>query len=181
MHPAHQTNKVGIVPYTISPNGEWRFLVHLPIAKNPAEQDEMMWGVVRGTVRDVDGQDLRTLESLRATPPERIEPPEQTACAEAEEECGLSKDHFGPETTADHGLIDYQSLSKPPYPIRFYSIHLPNADLATLKAAATDAADLALATLPQLQDWAASGQFKPGYLPILAQIEADLPAASPSS
>ncbi len=178
MHPAHLTNKVGLVPYAFDASGERLFLIHLPIAKNPSEQDEMIWGLVRGTVRDVADNDLRSLDALRATPPEQIEAAKATAIAEAEEECGLTKEYFDFETIRDHGLLNYHSLTKPPYPIQFFSAALPSIDIALLKARATDAANLAFHPLPNLRVMAESGQFKPGYIAILEQIDADLSTSS---
>lgn len=174
MHPAHLTNKVGLVPYGTNSAGERVFLIHLPKAKNPAEQGSMMWGLVRGTVRDVQGRDLRSLEALRATPPERIEPAAQTALHEAEEECGLTPVLFDRITLRDHGLMDYHSLKKPPYPIHFFSVQVNPKALETLKANATDAADLAFKTLQEAKAMTKNNHFKPGYLAILAQINDDL-------
>ena len=175
MQPAHRTNKVGLLPYGTDRAGERVFLLHLPKAKNPDHQADLMWGLVRGTVRDLQGNDLRSLEALRATPPDQIEPPLSTVMQEAAEECGLLKGCYDTETMKDHGLLDYHSLNKPPYPIHFFSVPINPDDLETLKSRASDAEDLAFKSLAEIEKMAKEWLFKPGYVAIVRAIGEQIP------
>ena len=144
-------NKVCLVPY-VRRGDELHFLIHLPKAKNPAEQDQMMWGLVRGTVELTDRSAW------------------YTAQREGAEEAGLSPEDVKQDSKCDHGIMDYASLNKPPYPLHVFSVELARDELTAFKANATDATDLALHSLKEIQAMAEAAQFKPGYLPILQQL-----------
>lgn len=173
MHPSHITNKVCLAPYCWHKDS-LLFLIHLPKAKNPDEQNRMQWGLVRGTVRDVQGSDLKAMEALRALPPQQIEDHWQTALAEGWEEAGITEADLRIDTKRDHGHMDYASLTKPPYPLHIFSVETDEALLTTFRARMRDAAGLQFATMEEALVMMQEKQFKPGYIPILRAIETAL-------
>ena len=171
MHPKHETNKVGIIPYIFRAKTPY-FLIHLPVAKIAEEQHLMTWGIPRGTVRDIHGNDIRQIEQLRATHADHIEDHWQTALHEIEEECGILPEDMVLDSVKNHGLMDYGSQRLSPYPLQIFSVMLRHDDLDTLIDRASDATALAFASLNEIRANAESGSFKPGYLPII-QVIAD--------
>lgn len=176
IHPSHRSNKVGLVAYDRRADGSLVFLLHLPKAKNPEEQADMQWGLIRGTVRTLDGEDLRSLEALRATSPEQIESPEASILHEAYEEAGILPSDIAPNSLIDHGFLAYGSKVKHPYEIHFFSARINAAQLARYRAAATDATDLCFKSLDEIEEMARLEQFKRGYSAILQSITPRLPA-----
>lgn len=151
MNIKHHTNKVGIVPY-IWRDGACYFLIHLPKAKNASEQNQMIWGLARGTVESGDDS------------------PECTALREAEEELGLRQENIEQNSLRAHGVHLYDSSRKAAYPITWFSAAAKNISLETLRAQATDTYDIAWKSYGEIEHLATQGQFKPGYLPILQTI-----------
>lgn len=167
----HRTNKIGILPYYWH-DGTLYVLIHLPKAKNPAEQEAMIWGLARGTARDADNQDIREPDALSSVPPEQIQDHWETARHEAWEELGIAASDI--LSHQDHGLLDYASPSKGNYAIHFFSAELPPGRLEACKRCAQDAADLQWKTLNEIETMAEAGEFKRGYVPIIRQIAGEL-------
>lgn len=152
-------SKVGILPYRRIAGDELEFLIHLPKAKNPHEQNQLIWGLARGTVELSD-------DSLQAA-----------ALREAGEELGLDDTTLIMDSLVSHGTLTYHSQSKPPYPIVWFSVETAKAELETLRARAPDAHDIAWKTRAAIEEMAATRQFKPGYLSILDQLASALRAS----
>lgn len=168
------THKVGILPYRAGAEG-LEFLIHLPRAKNPQEQDSMRWGLARGTVQHVGGEDLRSMRDINATAPEAIEDHEATALREMQEELGLQPGDLVENSLQSHGLLEYTSQEKGTYPIHFFTVQVrQGVSAASLKAKAEDAQDLAWCCLETIKEWADHGQFKASYIPVIEQIDAQI-------
>ena len=188
-HP-HSTNKVGVIPYRWSsartesgdhPLASIEFLVHLPKPKNEGREAHVKWGVARGTVR-MKGteQDIRDAASLAQHDADAIEDHWLTAVNEMGEELGLLPENLKGGTIQDLGLIRYDSQTKPPYDIHFFTAEVGSVPLDTLKERATHSQDVAWMNLDTIRSMAARGgpnrnaQFRPGYVPILEQVAAGL-------
>ena len=174
-----KTNKVGLLPYHRGMHDiEW--LVHLPKPKAPGEEAHMKWGIARGTIRYKDDHgnliDVRDMDMLHEIPHGKLENPWKTALNEAEEELGVVCADLDLTTTHDHGLVEYISENKPPYPIHFYSVHTKASfTLDKAKECAIDTQDIAFKTLDELREMAVhdgppNTQFKTGYISIIEEI-----------
>ncbi len=185
MHIKHQTNKVGVVPYRVMHERE--FLVHLPKPKRAGEEQQMQWGLARGTVmaKTASGEyaDISDRAGLEAIPLDQIEDHEWTAQKEAFEELGIEPPMLQASRMQDHGLILYASQNALPYPIHFYSFHIEqDVSLDALNQNAQDAQQVAWKSLDELHYMAHESrlslpnqQFKPAYIAVLEEIVRQLP------
>jgi len=192
-HSPHRSNKVGVLPWRVSVAEDglrtMHYLIHQPL---PIRGDSaaLPWGVARGTVQrdektgDAASDDIREAAEMARLAPEAIEDPLATVRREAREELGIDEAEIRLPTLHDHGLMNYasQTPGRGRYPIHLFSFQPQPVPLDTLRARArAHSADVAWQDLTGLHAMAAEGTFKPGYLPIVAAVEAMLLRASEAS
>ncbi|MCI5049538.1 MAG: hypothetical protein MRY32_04325 [Rickettsiales bacterium] len=178
-----KTNKIGIVPYHSVGSGR-AYLVHLPKPKNEGEEAQMKWGVARGTLRyrgdDGQWQDIKYVDMLDDIPRHKIEEHWHTALHEAQEELGVTRQDLDLSSVEDHGMMDYASETKVPYPIHWFSVKTKASFTSQVaKERAIDSLDIGFKTLDEIEamvqsDSVPNAQFKAGYLPILKAIDQKL-------
>lgn len=187
----HQTNKVGVIPYryarTRGGEDTIEYLVYLPQPKITGEEDQMQWGLARGTVREIQAngslKDIRDGLVLKSVGLDRIEDHWKTARTEAWEELGIPSDQILQRSVKDHGLVNYFSQDKGRYPIHFYSFEVSShLSLDDMNGQAQDAQKVAWKSLDELREMASKNpygppneHFKAAYLDVLEQVERDLP------
>lgn len=189
-HSPHRTNKVGVLPWRVAAAEDGRrtvhYLIHQPL---PIRGDSapLPWGVARGTVQravktgDAARDDVREIDALAAA---AVEDPWQTAQREAQEELGIAPAEIIAASRCDHGLHDYvsQTAGRGSYPIRIFSFRIAALEAARLgRRAQAHSAAVGWRSLAEMRAMAAEGTFKPGYLPIVAAVEAALPRVSEAS
>jgi 8-oxo-dGTP pyrophosphatase MutT (NUDIX family) len=120
-----------------------------------------------------DARDMATAEAHR----DALEPFSRALAREVEEEAGVTQDMLARATLREVGARDFQSRTKGVYSIHWFVVTLANDDAATLTdCLPVDALSVRWATLEEIHELAARGEFSAGYLPI---IEEALGLASP--
>ncbi len=158
-------------------NDEPYFLLQLPAPKRNA-QDEMLWGIARGTVADNSGQDIRDVTHLEHMPESDIEDHRLTARREASEELGLSSSLLTSDALQDSGLQEYTNADGLTYPLHIFTIEVPfkPARQYAEQAKPEDTQALQWASLQQIGELVAENQMKAGYLPIAESVHQQLTA-----
>lgn len=167
--------KVGLLAYADTDQAR-RFLIHQPLARrNLQDQPSMPFGLIRGSIQTLAGEDIRSLEALQALPANALENPLATLHREMVEEAGLQPDDLA--QLIDHGVIDYHSERRPPYPIHFFSARIDGTQLLHYRSRARDCHTLALKPYEELAAMAMDtpARFKPAYLNVINILIKQLP------
>jgi 8-oxo-dGTP pyrophosphatase MutT (NUDIX family) len=168
-------HKIAFIAYDDSdPERGKRFLIQLPAPKRGDAPETMQWGIVRGTARSNNGQDVASLEALLALPEAMREPPQRTALNEAAEEAGIQESDILDGQMKDCGLHDYDSPNRAPYPIHCFAARVDAAQLPAFQARCLkrDTQALAFKTLSEMAEMAKNKDFKEGYVGLLHKINA---------
>lgn len=164
----HLINKVGLVPFCDDPNtGDRVYLLHKPKPKhNP--QDDIPFGLCRGTRRYVEGDaliDARDVGMLSEAQIKALEPYAHTAIQEAEEELGLLG--LTKERLIELGPITYPSPNKTPYLIFWFATRIKDPQSI---AKALDAEATLWTRLQEAYAYSEAGRFKKGYIEVLERV-----------
>lgn len=144
-------------------------LILQPIPKRAGEVPSFV--LPRGTrqYRDASGawhdaRDAATGEMFR----DSLEPFTRGLAREVEEEAGVTVEMLARAQVTPLGPLAFQSRSKGVYPIYWFIVALAESDAATLTdTLPIDALSVRWATLAELREMAARGEFSAGYVPVI--------------
>lgn len=170
------THKVGVV-VLCETGGVWRTLLVRPKPKHPGDQAPFV--LPRGTRQYHDPStdtwlDARTREDAAAHATKEWEPFEEAARRELEEEAGIPLSLIDERRLTPMGERIYCSPNKhDPYPIYWFRLELKGEDMKKLKKP-KDAEKVDWFTLKQMEEAAARGQARPGYVAIVKEAMMEL-------
>lgn len=163
--------KVGVVLFEGS-GPEARTLIIRPHPKNTGETPVLVLPRGSRQYQDAEGwHDVRD-EASAIAHAAHLEPLTRTLIREAEEEAGLPSDWWDKlHARADVwelGPRVFASRTKPPYPIYWFVVQLEAQEIPLLRPPA-DASETHWANLAQLHALAQTGEFSPGYVPVVEE------------
>lgn len=165
------THKVGVV-VLCETGGVWRTLLVRPKPKHRGGQAPFVLPRGSRQYRDPSTDtwlDARTREDAVAHATKEWEPFEETARRELEEEAGIPLSLMDERGLTRMGKRDYCSPDKnDPYPIYWFRLILEPEDISKL-VPPSDAEAVAWFTLKEMEEAAALGEARPGYVAIVRE------------
>lgn len=170
-------HKVGIIVLMRSgATEEWRVLLVRPKAKNLGEATPFVPPRGSRQYRDDNGvwNDARSGEDAVRHAHKEWEGYAATATRELEEEAGIPASLVEEHGLIEHGARDYHALHKPAdardvaYPIYWFRLEVTPEDGVKLHPP-EDAAEVGWFTLKQMEEEAARGAARPGYVAVVKE------------